>query len=77
MRHEDIANGGEIVCEMSAKVEDWGNGLLVSLLYYSSVFLHLVCSNDVPSKRADNRNTDDELQMNEEEERLKYPMHDT
>lgn len=55
VRHEDIANGGEIVFEMSAKLEDWGNGLLVSLLYYSSVFLHLVCSNDVPSKRADNR----------------------
>ena len=75
VRHEDIANGREIVFEMSAKVEDWGNWLLVSLLYYSSVFLCLVCSNDVPSKRADNQNTDDELQMNEEEERLEYPMH--
>jgi putative alpha-1,2-mannosidase len=30
VRHEDIANGGEIVFEMSDKVEDWGNGLLVS-----------------------------------------------
>lgn len=28
VRHEDIANGGEIVFEMSEKVEAWGNGLL-------------------------------------------------
>ena len=31
VRHEDIANGGEIVFEMSEKVEGWGNGLLVSI----------------------------------------------
>jgi putative alpha-1,2-mannosidase len=34
VRHEDIANGGEIVFEMSDKVENWGNELLVSLIHF-------------------------------------------
>jgi putative alpha-1,2-mannosidase len=33
IRHEDIANGGEIVFEMSGEVESWGNELLVSEIF--------------------------------------------
>jgi hypothetical protein len=29
IQHQDIADGGEIVFEMSEKVEEWGNELLV------------------------------------------------
>ena len=39
VRHEDIADGGEIVFEMSEKVEEWGNGLLVGFLFFSSLEL--------------------------------------
>lgn len=44
VRHEDIANGGEIVFEMSEKVEAWGNGLLVrfSHLQFSPLFCLMI-----------------------------------
>jgi putative alpha-1,2-mannosidase len=31
LQHEDIVDGGEIVFEMSDRLEAWGNGLLVSV----------------------------------------------
>jgi putative alpha-1,2-mannosidase len=32
LQHEDIVDGGEIVFEMSDRVEAWGNALLVGLI---------------------------------------------
>lgn len=37
VRHEDISNGGEIIFEMSDKVEAWGNSVLVSSLVFVQV----------------------------------------
>jgi putative alpha-1,2-mannosidase len=34
VRHEDIAQGGTIVFEMSEKVEAWGNSILVGIFPY-------------------------------------------
>ena len=50
VRHEDIAEGGEVVFEMSDQVEEWGNGLLVCLVLF-------LCSgtDSVPSSCRRNR----------------------
>jgi putative alpha-1,2-mannosidase len=42
LQHEDIVDGGEIMFEMSDRVEAWGNGLLVSLID-PSIMRSMVC----------------------------------